>query len=149
MSTIIWGTHEDEIGRSIVDWYCKKANKEIDYMNTYCVMGILKDNTLQGAAIFQNYNKSNIEIHFYGPGAVSIKSWRNALWYAFDYLKVNRLTTMCERKNKQVLKALPRLGFKYETSLKRYFSLDSGSDAIVHVMFKDDAQKYLRPYNDK
>ena len=64
MHVIIWGTHEDEIGRSIGGWYFSKIEKpNYDTQSIYCAMGILKDNTLIGAAIFTNYNSSNVEIY--------------------------------------------------------------------------------------
>lgn len=148
MHTLIWGTHEDEIGRSVGGWYFSKIEKpNYDTLSMYCAMGILdKNNTLKGAAIFMNYNSSNIEVHFYGPGCVTLKSWRAVLRFAFIQLKVNRLTTMTNRGNRKVLRVLPRLGFKYETSLKRFYGLDKSQDAIVHVIDKIDHKTIIERF---
>lgn len=145
MYQIIWGTHKDDIGRSVGGWYFSKIEKpNYDILSLYCAMGIVKpDGTLAGAAIFTNYNHANIEVHFYGPNAVTPKTWRSVLRFAFLDLKVLRLTTMTNRGNKKVLRVLPRLGFKYETSLKRFYGLDRTQDAIVHVIYREDIQRFL------
>ncbi len=144
MYDIIWGSHTDEIGRSIGGWYFSKIEKpNYDVMSIYCAMGILKDGTLKGAAIFNNYNYYNMEVHFYGPGCVTSKTWRTVLRYAFNDCRVLRLTTMTNRGNKKVLRVLPRLGFKYETSLKKFYGIDKSQDAIVHVMYPEDAERFL------
>lgn len=144
MHDIIWGTHEDEIGRSIGGWYFSRIEKpNYDTLSMYCAMGILKQGTLAGAAIFTNYNSSNVEVHFYGPKCVTAKTWREVLRFAFHRLRVNRLTTMTNRGNKKVLRVLPRLGFRYETSLKRFYGLDKSQDAIVHVIYSEDIQRFL------
>lgn len=146
MHTIIWGTHEDDIGKSVGSWYFSKIDMpNYDILSIYCAMGVLdsKTNTLKGAVIFTHYNYNNIELHAYAPGCLTAKTWRTVLRFVFKQLRVQRLTTMTNRGNRKLLRYLPRLGFKYETSLKRFYGIDSKQDAIVHVIFKEDAEGLL------
>ncbi len=145
---IIWGTHEDEVGQSIGKWYFTKIRKpNYDVESIFCAMGILDDTkTLRGAVIFNHYNHFNIEIHYWGyPGAVTAKTWREVLRFVFERLKVVRLSAITNRGNKKLTSQLPRLGFKYEASLKRFYGVDSKSqDAIVYVLFKEEADRILK-----
>jgi hypothetical protein len=145
MNTIIWGTHEDDVGKSIGGWYFSKIEKpNYDTLSLYCVMGILDENNfLKGAIIFTNYNTYNIEVHAYAPKCMNSKVWRTVLRFVFGKLKVERLTTMTYRGNRKLLNLLPRMGFRYETSLKRFYGLDKSYDAIVHVIFKEDIERFL------
>ena len=93
MHTIIWGTHNDELGRSIAGWYFARIDKPTyDTQSIYCAMGILdsKTNTLKGAVIFTNYNYSNIELHAYAPKCMTPKTWRNILRFVFIKLQLHR-----------------------------------------------------------
>lgn len=146
MHEIIWGTHEDEVGRSIAGWYFSRIDKpNYDTLSIYCAMGILnkKNNTLKGAVIFTHYNHYNIEVHAYAHNCLTPKTWRAVLRFAFVQLKVLRLTAMTNRGNRKLLSFLPRLGFRYENHLKRFYGLDYKQDAIVHVMFREDAERFL------
>jgi RimJ/RimL family protein N-acetyltransferase len=107
-------------------------------------MGIVDDNDqLVGAIIYNGYNGANIEISFYGPGALQRRFIKAAFAYPFDQLNVIRLTARTKRSNKTTCKLLPRLGFVYEATLKNYFGPSRGDDAVLFRMTRSEAAKWI------
>lgn len=107
-------------------------------------MGIVDDaGELVGAIIYNGFNGANIEISFYGPGALHRRFIRAAFDYPFTQLNVIRLTARTRRSNKTTCKLLPRLGFVYEATLKNYFGPSRGDDAVLFRMTRSEAAKWL------
>ncbi len=138
---IINGNSEDETGRAIGIWYAQQVNKPL--YGPFGALGFLdKDGNMGGAAIFLNYNSSNIELHVYGPGCMTRQVLKAIMNYVFSDLKCNRLTAIERRSNKQMLRILPRLGFIYEAVLVSYFGPDKKDDGIVFRITPEQASKY-------
>ena len=110
----------------------------------YTSMGIVDDaDELVGAIIYNSYNKYDIEISFYGPGAMHRRFIRAAFAYPFEQLNVLRLTAKTKRSNKTMCKLLPRLGFVFEATLKNHFGPTRGDDAILYRMSRAEAAKWI------
>jgi hypothetical protein len=110
----------------------------------YVAIGFTRDGThWHGAAVFNEWNFSNIEITIYGPGCLSPGSIGCAYRYVFNQIKANRLTARTRRSNSLMRRLLPRLGFTYETTLKRYYGPDRKDDAFLFALFPEQAVKWM------
>ena len=63
--------------------------------------------------------------------------------YVFVHLKCNRFTAKPYRKNKKILHLLPRIGFVYEYTMKKYYGADRQEDAIVFAMYREQADRWI------
>jgi len=108
-------------------------------------MGIIDDisGELVGAIIYNRYNKYDIEISFYGPGAMHRRFIKAAFEYPFTQLGVLRLTARTKRSNKVMCKLLPRLGFIYEATLKNHFGQTRGDDAVLYRLTRSEAARWI------
>lgn len=121
----------------------------INFCPPFVAIGIEKDGSLIGGFVYNNYNKHNIEISWYGPGTLQRHILRAAFYnYPFAQLNVLRLTAATKRSNKLVCRLLPRLGFTYEATLKNYFGPAKSDDAIVYRLTEQDAQKWKGKSNE-
>lgn len=128
--------------KAVADW----ASKQFGYplANWYFAVGIIdKDGLLVGAASFHDFNGSNVELCFYGPGAMTASMLRGLMKFAFVGLKVNRVTARTPRQNRIVIRALPRFGFKCEGVAKHYFGPTKRLDAIMFGIVAADAAKHV------
>ncbi len=127
--------------RLVADWASKKFGKPL--RNWYAAVGIIDNNgVLIGAASFHDYNESNVELSFYGPGAVSSTVVRGLMQFSFRSLGVNRVTAKTPRGNKTVIRGLPRFGFRMEGVMRRYYGPFKKLDAIVFGLLKSDAERF-------
>lgn len=98
---------------------------------------------LTGGVVWtQFYRGGNIEITVAGHG------WqrdfiRACFRYAFMQCECSRITARTRRGNTAARRLLPKLGFKFEFSQKRYFGPDRPDDGLVFVMHRESAQKWL------
>jgi RimJ/RimL family protein N-acetyltransferase len=126
----------------VADWASKKFGKPL--RNWHVAIGIIDDaGVLVGAASFHDYNESNIEFSFYGPGAARASIVRPLMKFAFETLKVNRVTARTPRQNKIVIRHLPAFGFHMEGVMKHYYGPVKRLDAIVFGLTKADAQRFI------
>ena len=84
-----------------------------------------------------------MELSFYGPGAVTASVVRQLMRYAFDWLKVNRVTAKTPRQNKTVICGLPSFGFRMEGVMRHYYGPVKRLDAIVFGLLKADAIRFM------
>lgn len=141
---LVTGTSNDEKGQMIGYWVSQMLKKQIH--PPFSAMGWLnKKNSLIGAAIFNDfYPNGNIEVTVYGPGAMTRQTLNEGLHYVFDQLKCNRLTGKCARRNSRMRKLFPRVGFKFEGTMARYFGPERPDDALVFRMERPQAQKWMK-----
>lgn len=110
----------------------------------FTAIGFSKDGqTLHGAAIFNGWNRSNIDITICGPGCLSRYSIGTAYQYVFCQLNAARLTARTARRNKRMQKLLPRLGFKFESVAQRYYGTTRELDGLVYRLLPEDALAWL------
>lgn len=141
----IGGTSNDEIGSLLGNWYANKL--KFDFSPPFSAVGFLNENGIQGAALFSDYNGSNIEMHYYGPRCVTRQNFKVVLDYVFNQLKCNRFTVKPYRKDKILIDIVKRLGFIYEGELKNYYGIKSEEDAIIYYMTKIEANKWIKLYD--
>lgn len=112
----------------------------------FTAIGFTKDGeTLHGAAIFNGWNGSNIDITICGHGCLSRYSIGMAYQYVFGQLNASRLTARTARSNKRMQKLLPRLGFAFEGVMQRYYGTTRDLDGLVYRLLRADALKWLPP----
>lgn len=110
----------------------------------FVAIGFTEDGTsLCGGAVFNEWNGSNVEVTIYGPGALRRSAIQTVLRYAFRQIKANRLTARTKRSNRVMRRLLPRLGFRFECSMKHYYGPSRGEDALMFVLLPADAGKWI------
>ncbi len=116
----------------------------VTFMQPVAAFGIVDDGQIKGAAIFNDYYVGgNIEMTYLGCGTISRRIIRELANYAFRKNGVSRVTCKTKRSNFVVKKLLPRLGFGLECTLKRYYGTERGDDALVFVLSRERAAKWL------
>lgn len=110
----------------------------------YTAMGVADlDGNLCGGAVFTDWNGSNIEIAICGPGAMKRGVVRAAFSYVFLQVGASRLTAKTKRGNLLMRKMLPKFGFEFEATLKRYYGVQRENDALVFRLDPATALKWM------
>jgi hypothetical protein len=87
-------------------------------------------------AAFTGWSKGDVELMGASePGGITRKFIRELAAYAFDVLKVNRVTAKARMSNVACHKVLGRLGFKCEGVLRK---ADNGEDVLVFGLLKEE-----------
>lgn len=133
--------HDQEVAA----WASNLLGKPI--IQPFSAVGVLNsDNTLCGAAIFNDYQGpgGNIEFTYFGPQTLtrSIVKWLAT--YAFVTNSVSRVTFKTHRSNHLVRKLLTKHGMAFEGTLKRYYSTAKSGDALVFMLDRRNAALWLR-----
>lgn len=117
----------------------------VRFQEPYTAFGFADDGgAMRGACIFNDYYPGgNVEWTYVGPFSFSRSSLYFMARFCFDELKASRVTAKTKRSNVRVQKLLNRGGFSYETTQKRYFGPTKKDDAIVFVMTREGAKKWL------
>ena len=111
----------------------------------YGSLGVLDDyDTLVAAAILHNWTKHDMELTFYGPGFFSVSLARVIADIVFVQAGCGRCTLRVPRRNKRVLRALPRLGWTHEGIQRRLCGPTKADDAILFGLLRSDAGRWLR-----
>ena len=85
-------------------------------------VGILnKDGKLVGAILFQNFNGVNIELSYYGPRTLSCGIIRAIARITVGCFNAARLTVVTSKRNKRLMQALLKIGFKLEGNQRCYY----------------------------
>jgi hypothetical protein len=81
------------------------------------------------AALFNGFNGSSIEVSIVAePGGLTRSVIRYVAQYAFVHCGCRRLQAHVSKRNKRMLRLMPRLGFKFEAVAAGYYP---DSDAVV------------------
>jgi RimJ/RimL family protein N-acetyltransferase len=131
-----------EDGR-VGEWAQAYLNKPI--CGPYTTIGWMNGSgEIVAAAIFNSWNGSNIEITICGKGGLTRGNIRTVMFYVFGQLKANRLTATTQRANARMRKLLPRLGFKFEYPMAKYYGPLRRDDGLLYRMFLSDAEKWMK-----
>lgn len=136
---IVAGTHDSVSGREIAIWFGQIVGKP--QFGPYQALGWKANDGLRSAVLLNDYNGSNIELHMVGELRRPIL--RTCFRYAFNQLKVHRITAKPYRCAVQIRLALVRLGFEKEAEMKRYYGSSSDDDAIVYRLDRHKAEKWM------
>lgn len=110
-------------------------------------VGIVRNNVLVGAAVFQNFSGHNVELSYYGPQTFSAGIAKTLARFTLERFNVDRLTMRTNRSNLNVLKMFHRFGFRSEGVQRRYYG--PFGDAAVFVLFREDLQRIAGIAKDK
>lgn len=127
----------------VIDWASQVLNKR--FVQPAAAHGITQDDgLLKGAAIWNDhYPQGNLELTYVGPNTLRRNIMREMARYAFEGCNVSRVTCKTRRDNFIVRKLLPRLGFTFEGSQKRYFGPRKEDDALIFVLMRYKAPAWL------
>jgi len=95
---------------------------------------------LVGAVGFTNfYRGGNIELTWVGPGTTRPAIIREIISYAFDTCGCSRISAKTRRGNTIARKILPKAGFRFEGTQRRYFGPERADDALCFVITYEEA----------
>jgi len=117
----------------------------VTFQEPFVAVGVADDQgNICGASVFNDFYKGgNVEFTHVGPGTLNRGIIRELVRYCFKQLKVTRVTAKTKRSNKLVRTILPRVGFVFEVTQKRYFGPSRGDDALVFVMTRENAKRWM------
>jgi RimJ/RimL family protein N-acetyltransferase len=106
-------------------------------------IGVIDPNgKLVGAGLYQNFNGNNVEGSYYGRGTLTAGIVR-ALIRGAQAFDPSRLTVVTSKKNRRLMRALQRIGFRLEGAQRCYYGhRDCAKNTGVRlVMFRDQIDK--------
>ena len=98
---------------------------------------------LIGAATFHGFNGSNVELCYWGPWSITLPIARGIAKFCYDELKVNRITVRTPRHHSCLKRTLPKIGFRYEGVLRRFYGPHKRDDAIIYGLLREEAGRLL------
>lgn len=118
----------------------------VQFVQPLTAIGVVdKEGAIIGASVFNDYYRGgNLEWTCVGAGSLRAAMLREIARYCFIELEASRVTAKTRRSNKLVRRLLPKAGFSFEMTQKRYFGPTRDDDALVFVLFKENATKWLR-----
>ena len=127
------------IGQAVVDWAALTHGVKAGYSGAIGI-GVEKNGVIQGAVVYHEWNGGSIRIHVVSNHS---KTWVTREWlhvifyYAFDQLKVKRITGFTPEVNTAALEFNKRVGFVEEARLK---DNEATGDTIVLKMTRKDCR---------
>lgn len=138
----VYGGPDDEAAFAIGRWFSEKTGAPVH--PPFSAIGWLDEKGLCGAALFHDFNGSNIEMHVWVVGRKMTRQMiRDVVAYVFHRANCHRLTVKPYRKNKAARRIAERFGFEYEATLKNYYGLGKGNDALVYRLDRKNAERWL------
>lgn len=106
-------------------------------------IGIVEDNQLVGAAIFNNYNSVNADLSYYGKNTATVGIFRILAKIALNDLRLSRCTVIVPKRPSFLLKKLHKFGFRFEGIQRRFYG---PTDKAHHtgcrfVVFREDMER--------
>lgn len=115
-------------------------------------IGLLdKDGNLLGAVLFQNWNGPNIELSYYGKSTLTLGVTRCLARYILSEFDPARLTLITSKRNRQLMRALQRLGFRLEGTQRCYYGKRdcNRNTGVRFVAFRDTIERVAKFYEAK
>lgn len=105
----------------------------------FTTLAFIEDGNLIGAAVFNGYNGSNIDLSVFSVRPLPYRRghFRVLFDYPFNQLGVRRVTARTKAKNKKTRKQIRRLGFKPEGKQGKYYPDD---DAMVYGLTRRECK---------
>lgn len=124
--------------RRIGEWISSCV--DVRYQPSNVCFGVEENGELIGAAMLNEYNGSNICIHqrISRPRGMTRGLLKSAFSFAFDHLRVARVTGVVKISNQKAIDINLRMGFEVEGVLKRY--LPDGDGYVHMVMWKENCK---------
>lgn len=108
-----------------------------------CAFGIVGDNGIIGAILFQNFNGTNVELSYYGMWTVSLGIVRVMARMVISEFDAARLTVVTAKKNRHLIRSLQKFGFRLEGVQRRYYGhADCARNTGVRlVLFREEIER--------
>jgi len=99
--------------------------------------------TIVGAALFQNFNGANVELSYYGPRTLTSGIVRIIARMALGHFNASRLTVVTSQRNKRLIKACLKIGFRLEGIQRCFYGHDDNkkNTGVRLVAFRDALSK--------
>ncbi len=122
----------------VAHWLCRETGLEPVPPFTACA--IVDDNgRIGGCWVWSEYTGPNVEVSIYAPRCITRRVLREGFDYAFNQLKVRRITQRVPLMNKKLNQIISKAGWKCEGILRHFYEND---DAVIYGMIKSEC-KYL------
>jgi RimJ/RimL family protein N-acetyltransferase len=97
---------------------------------------------LVGAALFQNYIGTNVDLSYYGPKTITLGIIRNLAKAALD-MGISRGTVITSKRNRRFIKGLLKIGFKFEGAMRFFYGHEDNNKntAVRFVIFRPGLEK--------
>lgn len=82
--------------------------------------------TLCGGFMYTNFNGSDVELHFYGPGLLKTRVFRAMFYIAAVVFNVNRMTIRTRKEH--MARGVTKLGAVYEGTVRRLYGPSDGDN---------------------
>ena len=134
---------KDEQEKSLMLAWCNRFIPVSAFDERTHVLGVMHDDQFAGCIAFSHFTgpDARISLCIRDKYAFSRASVEAVMSYAFDYLKLRRLTAMIKISNRRARKLAEQIGFKMEGK-HRKVTLD-GCDALLYGLLKEEC-RYVR-----
>ena len=131
------------VGRyqGIVDWLKDRLNAQVEGL--YTTIGVLDENgALLGGGMLHNWTRYDMELTYYGQDTMSRRVFQK-IAEAGEEANCHRMTIRVPRGHRKTLVSLPRLGFKYEGTQRRFYGPRKADDAIAFGILASEWTRFL------
>lgn len=119
----------------MLEWIRKVHKFKIESPN--CVIGIVRNGRMIGAAVFYNYEERNIELACVGKGSFTRAVCNMLAKVAFDENDCERITVRVRSDNEYVLKVAQKFGWVQEGVMRKYYG---DADCVVFGLLKQECR---------
>jgi len=137
MSTGLLIGHDEAIWQ----WLSSKDNQVFERF--YRCLGIIKNDVLSGAILFNGWHGANVELSYYGEKTMTLGIVRSICTYAITEFDVARLTCVTSKRNKRLMKSLQKLGFRLEGMQRCYYGKKdcNRNTGVRFVLFREGVER--------
>ena len=102
---------------AVAEWMFQIAKQRP--MHFEMAVGLVDHGVLVGGIMFTNWNGSDIEVHYYGPGKLKRPVVRLIFMLAAKQFNVNRMTIRTRKES--MARGVEKLGAVYEGTVRRLY----------------------------
>lgn len=119
-------------------WPPLKFDRALGLMN--------KEGQLIGGVIFQNWNRSNVDVSYYGKNTLTPGILRCIGKYIISVFDPTRVTVITSKRNRRLMRGLQNLGFKLEGMQRCFYGRHDcpRNTAVRFVMFRERVNEIAR-----
>lgn len=140
MTTGILFNHDDAVAVAVFNYY---GSPPLKYDKC---LGIVKGEILVGGIFFTNWNGFNVELGYYGEKTLTLGVVRMIARYSIATFDPSRLSITTSKRNRQLIAALLRMGFKLEGIQRCYYGKEDTrrNTGVKLVMFRDRLEQIAK-----
>ena len=115
-------------------------------MNYDAALGLLDDEVLVGGILLQSWNGFNVELSYYGLGTMTAGVIRCIAKILVSTLNPSRVTVTVNRKDRGMIRGLPKLGFVLEGTQRRFYGDQDirRNTGVRFVLFREKLERLAR-----